>query len=142
MTTLFGNNWKTTLFGLFCMLSMYLALNPSTLSGWMPEPVAKTITSAAATIAGFIAFTQAKDKDVSGNGATNNPAKVALSDGSQKILPLILIGFFFFFSVGCATQPTFNLPKGSRATITVSDSQATGPEASANVSIPLDGGGK
>lgn len=67
MAQIFGANWKTSLFGTLAMASLFVVGNPDLISGVIGNTdLSKRIFSVAALISGYIAFSQAKDKNVTG----------------------------------------------------------------------------
>lgn len=68
MTQIFGGaNWKTTVFGTLSMVSLFIVGNPDLISGVIGDTdVSKRIFSVAGLVAGYIAFSRAKDKNVTG----------------------------------------------------------------------------
>lgn len=60
-------NWKTSLFGAVTMGSLFIVANPDLITGVIGnEGLSRRLFSVAALISGYIAFSQAKDKNVTG----------------------------------------------------------------------------
>lgn len=62
-----GANWRTTVFGTLSAVSLFIVGNPDLISGVIGNTdLSKRIFSVAALIAGYLAFSRAKDKNVTG----------------------------------------------------------------------------
>lgn len=98
-------NWRTSVFGGIATLAAFLTQFPEALSFLDPD-TAKKAAAVAAMISGLIAFSQAKDRQVTGNGTVNAPMKVAQSDGTNKVLPVLLVLVLPVLLMGCVTSTT------------------------------------
>ena len=82
-------NWRTNLFGSLALLAAFITQYPDILAAILQPGHAKLVASIAALVSGFFAFSNAKDRQVSGNGTFAAPTIV--NDGSPHgTFPLIL----------------------------------------------------
>jgi hypothetical protein len=99
-------NWRTSTFGAIATVAAFLTQFPELLSGFLDPAVAKKVAAVAAAVSAFIAFAQAKDRQVVGNGTINEPHKVAQSDGTNKVINPVAVALLLpaLFFNGCATN--------------------------------------
>ena len=80
-------NWRTSVFGSLTLASAFITQHPELISPLLSADVAKWVFSVAALITGFVAFSNAKDRQISGNGTLDDPNRKAGSGGRSEILP-------------------------------------------------------
>ena len=79
-------NWRTSVCGSLTLASAFITQHPELVSPLLSADVAKWVFSIAALITGFVAFSNAKDRQISGNGAADDPARKVGSDGRSEIV--------------------------------------------------------
>ena len=82
-------NWRTSTFGTLTLLAAFVTQFPELLESLLDPTLAKKIAAACALITGFLTFSNAKDRQVSGNGTFAAPTIV--NDGSANGTFLLLI---------------------------------------------------
>ena len=82
-------NWRTNLFGTLALLAAFITQYPDLLASILEPGHAKLVAAIAALVSGFFAFSNAKDRQVSGNGTFAAPTIV--NDGSANGTFLLLI---------------------------------------------------
>lgn len=100
-------NWRTSVFGIVAIASAYISANPDSLNVILDPYIAKKVAGWAFLISGILAAVNAKDKQVSGNGTVDAPAKVAQSDGTSKIVAPAIVAFLAIGLIGCAAVADF-----------------------------------
>ena len=61
-----GANWRTSLSGGIDVVATFIVANPELVAAVLAPSIAKKVFSAAALVSGFIAFRNAKDKQITG----------------------------------------------------------------------------
>lgn len=136
-------NWRTTIFGCITVLALVISSNPHSIDFLGDAKIIQMVAGFAGLITGCIAFSNAKDKQVVGNGTMQEPNKVAQSNGTNKVvIPVIIALAIPFFFCSCAGFKVTPLPKGSYAYGEADYSKDDGVTGDVGVRIPLDGGGK
>lgn len=84
-------NWRSTVFGSITMLAAFVTQYPELLAALLDPAAVKKVSAFAGLVSGLIAFANAKDKQVTGNGTVYHPNQVADGKGGNTTLPLPLL---------------------------------------------------
>lgn len=92
MLNFIGANWKTSVFGAITMAALFIVGNPDLISGVIGDTnISKRIFSVAALISGFVAFSQAKDKNVTGGMIQQTKSGAVADAGTQTMVDQTVI---------------------------------------------------
>jgi hypothetical protein len=104
-------NWRTNLFGTLALLAAFITQYPDLLAAILEPGQAKLAAALAALVSGFFAFSNAKDRQVSGNGTFAAPTIV--NDGSPHgTFPLILAAGLALGASACSSLDRYERSYG------------------------------
>lgn len=108
-------NWRTTIWGALSLVSAFVLQYPELIDGLVDAKTAKLIFSLSMLVSGFIAFANAKDRQVTGNGANTTPQRIAQPDGTNKTL-YPAIALFAVLTLALTGCTEYDLSKGTGRT--------------------------
>ena len=104
-------NWRTNLFGTLALLAAFITQYPDLLASILDPGHAKLVAALAALVSGFLAFSNAKDRQISGNGTFAAPTIV--NDGSANgTFPLLLACGLALGTTACSSLDRYDRSYG------------------------------